>query len=318
MRPWETRHPDPVNTNFPKEGVMRKLHSVATLALVAALSVPAAFAQRNSELNNPHHQYPTKERSRQISFGLGSNQNITYHNGPVMPTAHVIPIYWGSTWAAGTDHDISTSLSNFIAAFGQTGEYNTITQYYEVVNGSKVFISKSNLAANGGAIYDSSQPPTNVTDAAIQAEVLKVTGNAPDPTVIYEVFLPSTSYSSDGNATSCGGPHLQYCAYHGNFQHGSTDVKYGSMPYPSCGGCQSSGFTTAQNFEHFISHETREAVTDPDLNAWYDRRGNEADDKCAWSPAPFTDSATGHNVDGSAFAYQYEWSNANSGCVKTR
>ncbi|TMA10877.1 MAG: hypothetical protein E6J86_14650 [Deltaproteobacteria bacterium] len=67
----------------------------------------------------------------------------------------------------------------------------------------------------------------------------------------------------------------------------------------------------AQNFEHFISHETREAVTDEDLNAWYDRRGYEADDKCAWSPAPFIDPCTG-------YAYQYEWSNANSGCVKTR
>jgi len=95
-------------------------------------------------------------------------------------------------------------------------------------------------------------------------------------------------------------------------------VKYASMPYPSCGGCQTSGWTASQNFEHFLSHETREAVTDPDGTAWWDRSGNEADDKCAWSPTPFTDSSTGTNVDGSAFAYQYEWSNANSGCVKTR
>jgi hypothetical protein len=79
------------------------------------------------------------------------------------------------------------------------------------------------------------------------------------------------------------------------------------MPYPSCGGCQSTGFTVAQNFDHFSCHETREAVTDEDLNAWYDRSGNEADDKCAWSPAPFTDGG---------FGYQYEWSNASSSCVR--
>jgi hypothetical protein len=170
----------------------------------------------------------------------------------------------------------------------------------------------------GGAIYDSSTPPTNVTDADVQAEVLKVTKNVPRTDTIYEVFLPSNSYSSDGSATSCGGPNLTYCAYHGNFQHSGLDVKYASMPYPSCGGCQSSGFSTTQNFEHFISHETREAVTDEDGNAWYDRRGYEADDKCAWSPTPFTDSTTGKNADGSPFAYQYEWSNASSGCVKTR
>jgi hypothetical protein len=70
--------------------------------------------------------------------------------------------------------------------------------------------------------------------------------------------------------------------------------------------------------ENSGDHSAREAVTEEDGNAWYDRRGYEADDKCAWSPTPFTDSSTGKNFDGTAFAYQYEWSNANSGCVKTK
>ena len=103
---------------------------------------------------------------------------------------------------------------------------------------------------------------------------------------VYEVFLPASSYSSSGSTTSCGGPNLYYCAYHGSYSSSGGDVKYASMPYPSCGSCQTSGFTVAQNFEHFISHETREAVTDEDGNAWFDRRGYEADDKCAWNPTP--------------------------------
>src|SRR5205814_6294242 len=140
------------------------------------------------------------------------------------------------------------------------------------------------------------------TDAILQQEVLKAIGVVGfDASTIYEVFLPSTSYSSDGNSTSCGGPALAYCAYHGNFSSLFGDVKYASMPYPSCTGCQSSGFSPAQNFDHFSCHETREAVTDEDLNAWYDSRGNEADDKCAWSPTPFLSGG---------FGYQYEWSNA--------
>jgi len=130
-----------------------------------------------------------------------------------------------------------------------------------------------------------------------------------DNSTIYEVFIPSGSYSSDGNSTSCGGPSLSYCAYHGHFSNGGRDIKYSIEPYPSCSGCQASGFNTVQNQEHFVCHETREAVTDADLNAWYDRRGNEADDKCAWSPAPFTDGSYG---------YQYEWSNSAGGCVKTQ
>jgi hypothetical protein len=32
-----------------------------------------------------------------------------------------------------------------------------------------------------------------------------------------------------------------------------------------------------------IAHELEEATTDPDLNAWYDSRGDENADKCAWT-----------------------------------
>jgi hypothetical protein len=32
-----------------------------------------------------------------------------------------------------------------------------------------------------------------------------------------------------------------------------------------------------------LAHEIDEAVTDPDLNAWYDATGYENADKCAWT-----------------------------------
>ena len=296
---------------------MTRRRLLPALALTVICLAQIGFAQFINELNPFPRHFPTKGRFVVEFAKSGGGSNLVYHNGPVIPQAHVIPIFWGPSWATGgSDHAIATSLTSYIGTnpgYGHTGEYNVITQYYQT---GPVYIQQSSL--NGGAIFDSSTPPTNVTDAAVQAEVLKVTSNAPATDTVYEVFLPATSYSSDGTADSCGGPNLQYCAYHGNFSSGGRDVKYGSMPYPSCGGCQSSGFTTTQNFEHFVSHETREAVTDPDGTGWWDRRGYEADDKCAWSPTPFTDSSTGTNADGSAFAYQYEWSNLVSGCVKTR
>jgi hypothetical protein len=65
-----------------------------------------------------------------------------------------------------------------------------------------------------------------------------------------------------------------------------------------------------QNAEHFVCHEVREAVTDP-VNGWWDgTTGEEADDKCAWSPSPF--------IGTNGYAYQYEWSNADNGCVKVK
>ena len=298
---------------------MRKHGFLVSLALCAASLVATGLAQNSETYNLLPRHFPTKQRFAK-EFAKGGGGNLIYHGGPVIPEAYVVPIYWGSQWSP-TD-PISPSLTKFIGTttggFGETGEYNVITQYHEVVNSTTTFISKSNLGSAAGAIYDSTNPPINVTDADLQAEVLFVTHNNPRTDTIYEVFLPSTSYSSDGKATSCGGPNPQYCAYHGSFTYETLDVKYAALPYPSCGGCQSSGFNDMQNFEHFISHETREAVTDEDSNAWFDRHGFEADDKCAWSPTPFTDYSTGTNADGSPFAYQYEWSNANSGCAKTR
>jgi hypothetical protein len=299
---------------------MTRRRFLLAFAIAAVCLVQMGFAQFIEEQNPLPRHFPTKQRYA-VEFAKSGGSNLSYHNGPVIPTPFVVPIFWGPTWG-GSDSGIKTSLTNYIdgngstdLGYGETHEFNVITQYYET---GPTYINLSHLGLNTGALYDSSTPPTNVTDADVQAEVIRMVGSNPRTDTVYEVFLPPSSYSSNGSSDSCGGPNLQYCAYHGNFNSGSYNVKYASMPYPSCGGCQSSGFSTTQNFEHFISHETREAVTDPDGSAWYDRRGYEADDKCAWSPTPFTDSSTGTNVDGTAFAYQYEWSNLVSGCVKTR
>jgi hypothetical protein len=277
----------------------------------------SAFAQRVTDLNGKQAQlYPDRDHAPGwANPGGGGGQNISFHGGPVMTgNVNIVAIFWGPSWGGPPDSDIANQITRFFQNYGTTGEYNVITQYYD---GNGTFISSGTLGTT--AFYDSSTPPNNVTDSDVQAEVTKYYsghGGARSDT-IYEVFLPSTSYASFSTYTSCGGPNLYFCAYHGNFstgpRGGGVDVKYSSMPYPSCGGCQWTGWTTAQNFDHFACHETREAVTDPDGNAWYDHRGYEADDKCAWSPAPFLDPNTS-----TGFGYQYEWSNAVHGCVKTQ
>lgn len=285
-----------------------KRTSIVIIAAVL-LVVGTAFAQSPADPGNSHtHQFWVKGARP----GGGGSSNLSYHGGPVIISAHVVMIFWGPSFATGgADNGYAATLQLYRSNFGTTGEYNVITQYYQ--NNSSQTIQLTSLGNGTADWFDTSTPPTNVTDADMQAEVQKYlnNGNAFDSSAIYEVFIPSSSYSSNGTSDSCGGPNLSYCAYHGHFTSGSNDVKYAAMPYPSCSGCQSSGFNAVQNQEHFVSHETREAVTDEDLNAWFDRRGNEADDKCAWSPAPFIDSSTG-------YAYQYEWSNASSGCVQTR
>jgi hypothetical protein len=121
---------------------MRKSIVVVLLAISAAWLVPMAFAQR-SELNNPLPRHlPTRQRFVVEFATRGGGSNLSYHNGPVLVSAYVVPIYWGPTWSSGgSDSAMSSSLTNFIdggttngttdLGFGITGEYNVITQYYE-------------------------------------------------------------------------------------------------------------------------------------------------------------------------------------------
>ncbi|HVT05548.1 MAG TPA: hypothetical protein VHL58_19480 [Thermoanaerobaculia bacterium] len=243
--------------------------------------------------------------------GGGGAANLTYHTGgKVIRNAHVVMIFWGSFPSGYT-----TNMQNFRNQFGTTGEYNTITQYTGIddATGTTGAIALSNLAGSGSLdFFDTSTPPTNVTDAILQSKVQSVIAaqRTTDYSAIYEVFIPSGSYSSSGNSTSCGGPNLAYCAYHSHYVDGAgKNVKYSIEPWAGCSGCQAFGNTSLDQ-EHFVCHETREAVTDALGNAWFDRSGSEADDKCAWTPSPF--------IGTGGFGYQYEWSNAVSGCVATR
>ncbi|HEY0553470.1 MAG TPA: hypothetical protein VGG20_04345, partial [Thermoanaerobaculia bacterium] len=236
-------------------------------------------------------------------FGGNLKANLTYNGGPVISSAKVVFIFWGPSFsnAASPDYAYAQGLQAYRNQLGTTPEYNVITQYSG--------IQLSNLGSGTADWFDTSTPATNVTDALVQSKVNSyLASHTFDASAIYEVVIPSTSYSSSGSSTSCGGTNLQYCAYHGWIGSGASAKKYSIQPYPSCGGCQASGWTDVQNQEHFVVHETREAVTDSTGTGWTEGV-NEADDKCAWTPAPFF--GTG------GYGYQYEWSNAAGGCVQS-
>ena len=275
---------------------------LAVLGLLA-LTVPLMAQQRVVEKDGRVIQLFLQRDHPAWDQPARRSNNLSYHGGPTITYAKVVSIFWGQAWGSNSAPSaLAQGIYNFFAQFGTNPEYNVITQYSG--------IQLNNLT---NAYWVDSVNPANtaVTDADIQNEVIKYfnAGFPIDDSTIYEVFLPTGFYSTLGGPTSCGGPNVQYCAYHSNFGHSGHDVKYASMPYPSCSGCQWPGWTAEQNFEHFACHETREAVTDPDGNAWYDRSGNEADDKCAWSPSPFIVAGEG---------YQWEWSNINHACVQTR
>ncbi|HET7437774.1 MAG TPA: hypothetical protein VFN10_23920 [Thermoanaerobaculia bacterium] len=292
------------------------MKKVLVSLFVLALTIPA-FAQNAPDINSSNPNAKKFMMRGYAKPGGGGTSNLSYHTGGVViRNANVVFIFWGSAFGSGgSDAGYAAELQAFRNQFGSTGEYRTVVQYY----GEDPVSGYGNIAT-GSLVgqadwFDGTNPPQNVTDATVQSEVKKYVANfGVDYNAVYEVILPKTSFSSDGSSASCGatsGYSLAYCAYHSHYTDASgKNVKYSIEPYPSCSGCTVSGWTAAQNQEHFVTHETREAVTDALGNAWFDRRGYEADDKCAWTPTPF--------IGTGGYGYQYEWSNADNGCVQTK
>lgn len=77
------------------------------------------------------------------------------------------------------------------------------------------------------------------------------------------------------------------------------------------------GNAGADGMASIIAHELEEAVTDPDLNAWYDGRGAENADKCAWTfgttfRAP-NGAAANMALGSRNYLIQQNWVNSGSG-----
>ena len=170
------------------------------------------------------------------------------------------------------------------------------------------------------ATTDSYSHGTSLSDSDIQAIVA-----AQNPTDTNGVYFVLTS--ADVTATS--GFCTQYCGWHTHGTIGGLDIKYSFVGNPdrcpsSCA-AQSIGPNDnagADGMASIISHELEEAVTDPDLNAWYDRQGAENADKCAWTFGSMSTASNGSKYNMTLgtrnFLIQQNWVNSGNGfCAKS-
>lgn len=260
-------------------------------------------------------------------LGGGGGTGIFYHGGPIIQSTRISAIYWsGATiYAGGPAPGSSGSGSSdgslvglFMRSLGGTPYFNINTTYYD---GSGT--SVSNTLAYAQFWADNASAPSagaTVSDAAVQQEVIRALSSgalAYNASTLYAVF-------SANGVNLGGGFGSSYCAYHGHFTWNGNDVKYAVMPYdaeyPS--GCTAgSGISPTSDFPaaaevNTLAHETEETATDEDLNAWYDRRGEENADKCAWKFGTTSSSSTGtynQQIGGVNWLIQMNWVNSGSG-----
>jgi hypothetical protein len=232
------------------------------------------------------------------SYGSG---NLVNHGGHEIPFAGFFAVYWngdvaGSAGSQGQPN-LRTQVQNFVSAFSNRNDYTIITQY------SAADLIQPVLAW-AGDLVDGQPTQSSISDSKVRAYLAGLFDGGrvvADAQTIYGVYFPSGMKISTQGGTSCSA----FCGYHGHFSYNGRDIKYAVFPYTNCRACSLSGKAVADILTIVTSHEIREAVTDPDLNAWYDAAGYEADDKCAWHHLYQT--STGH------FWVQPEYSNALSG-----
>jgi len=243
-------------------------------------------------------------------FG-GSTQQMRYRGGPVMTNAIKMYYIWYGDWTGSTAHGI---LGNLAMTIGGSPYFNINSTY---ANGGGVKTSTAvTLKAESTMGYNYGKSLTDAQIRSIVADSLPGLGG-PDPNGVYFVLTSADVTASSGFCT-------QYCGWHTHALISGVDIKYSFVGNadrcPSSCSMQTTspnGNSGADAMASIIAHELEEAATDPDLNAWYDQRGYENADKCAWTFGTQQTASNGskYNVTLGAYNYliQQNWVNTSSG-----
>ena len=317
---------------------MRRLLSLLVLAVALIVGAAPVSAQPSSSNPAGRELGIVPVRGQASKFVRGGS-NLSYHNGPTMHTNTVYAIYVIPSGTTNTNYTVSTNYvslingfyGNVVAADGATTNvYYSDTQYYDNTSG---LITYGSLV--GGSWIDTDPLPASgctdsytsvcLSDAQIQAEVQKAmktntwTGGTNH---LFFVFTAKGIGSCYGSSCAFS----QYCAYHSWFGSGSGVVLYANMPYAdtvpaACDSGQHPNNDDADATINVACHEHNEAITDQQGSAWFDHRGYENGDKCAWNFGTALGGSTGtsyNQVIGTGkYWLQQEWSNKSTACVLT-
>ncbi|HEX8950735.1 MAG TPA: hypothetical protein VF945_02770 [Polyangia bacterium] len=239
---------------------------------------------------------------------------ISYHGGPVMLGTVNIYYIWYGNWSGNSATTILTSFGSNIG--GSPYEHINSTYY----NGSGQHVTGAVHYA--GSTTDNYSQGKSLSDAQVETVVSSAIsgGRLPkDTNAIYFVLTSSDVTASSGFCT-------QYCGWHTHGTIAGSDIKYSFVGNPdrcptSCAAQTTSpnGNAGADAMASILAHELEEAHTDPDLNAWYDSRGYENADKCAWTFGAESTASNGSKYNVTLGSRQYliqqNWNAATQSCM---
>jgi hypothetical protein len=313
----------------------------ATTSPSKAIAPGSAALDQSPEFNDPSghgHVLHTKQwfanqapSDNAKPGGGGSNTGIFYHGGQVLQAGtKVVAIYWAAApiytggpaaGATGSGSSDGSLVGLFLRNLGGSPYFNINHSY---TDGSGNLIANS-VTYSGFWANNNNVPADGATVSDAQMVAMLQYGFdhgflTYDPSTLYAIFTA-------GTVNLGGGFGSQYCAYH---THGTVSVNgskvalYAAMPYDYAypGACTEGGVPAgvdagAYGEVNTLAHEIEETTTDMMGTAWFDRRGYENADKCAWTFGTTYTTANGGTANmklgGQDFLIQRNWVNAGSG-----
>ena len=299
--------------------------AAATALLISAFGIEGTVYAAQVNHQTDEHLKPTGKGWGELDpsgltqrnaarYVRSSSNGITYHGGPVMLNKVNMYYIWYGAWNFGNDNT-NTILNTFGSYVGGTPYFNINMTYY---NGSNQAVSGQVALPN--STTDTGSQGSALSDSAVEKIVAAAlsSGALPaDPNGVYFVLTSKEVTETSGFCT-------QYCAWHTHGTINGQDIKYGFVGNPlQCPSACSAQTVTPNNnlgadgMANLIAHELAGSVTDPDLNAWFDQRGYENADKCAWKFGATSTLSSGakYNVSFGSLNWllQENWENASGG-----
>jgi IPT/TIG domain len=268
---------------------------------------------------------------------------LLYHGGPIMPSNTNYAFYWdpagAPAYAGGYQAGIDLYFERLAHDSGGDQNVDSVSAQYDDSAGE--FAAYNSHFA--GAIIDTDPYPANgcnaaticLTDAQLQAELESYIASHKLPADLeHEYFMltpPGVEGCFEASSIECsaGSTSPVYCAYHNFISTHTGMIIYADDPYTTgVEGCDSGEHPSESPAEGTIqgglSHEHNESITDPEISAWFDARGEEIGDKCRTFEAsseygPFLGTAPdgapyNQVVDSGLYLYQQEFSNETRTC----
>jgi len=216
--------------------------------------------------------------------GTTKTTAILYRGGPVMGGTVNVYVIWYGDWnqANGTDTPAGQQIVRDFLTYIGGSPYMTLNNTYSTA--STLLTGAVNFA---GETTNAGSLGTSVADAGFGTIVTNaipyLNGGIADPNGIYLVLTSSNVTASSGFCT-------KYCGWHTYGTIAGKNIKYSFVGNAArcLSGCAAqsvspNGNAGVDGMLSVVAHELVETISDPNLNAWYDSRGAENADKCAWT-----------------------------------